>query len=159
MGGSILLAKRGSKVMAIDRCPSNFTNLNPNLGKIIEGKISNLKTGENTLDAVLINIDAHRKKFHKDYRALQRAIAKTHYEIVCQNPVELVSMARGDKLDLENNHVQSQRMLWCPKASESEFRRFVKERFITFFHARAWLEYTRKFDLAVGTRFHGNMLA
>src|SRR3546814_10251152 len=68
-------------------------------------------------------------------------------------------MARGDKLDLEKNHVQSQRMLGCPKASESEFRRFVKERFITFFHARAWLEYTRKFDLAVGTRFHGNMLA
>jgi hypothetical protein len=49
--------------------------------------------------------------------------------------------------------------LWKDMYKNSNFKRFVAEHFITFFNANSWMDYSKKFDLSIGTRLHGNMLA
>ncbi|MCQ3828322.1 polysaccharide pyruvyl transferase family protein [Microbulbifer elongatus] len=140
-------------------CPSNFTNLNPKLGVENEVKMQNLLDFDDSEFSVLVNIDAHRRKFSSSYRKFFEMFKKGSFEIVCQNPIELVSMARGDVWPGDNSHILHQASLWCPGEDLSVLRKFVKKHFVTFFNAAAWMEYARKFDISVGTRLHGNMLA
>ncbi len=154
-----VLSSLGVKNVEVIGCPSNLTNLDKNLGQKIETKIETFKSDPHKIKSILINVDAHRGKFKKHFQLLHDKIKDYHYDIVCQNPLELVSLARGEEFDINNLHVKRQWETWCPDRTEDEFAFFVREKFVTFFNANAWLEHARKFDISVGTRFHGNMLA
>ncbi|WP_444912183.1 polysaccharide pyruvyl transferase family protein [Microbulbifer sp. PAAF003] len=154
-----LLESFGVNNVEVVGCPSNFTNLDPELGLKSESSLRALRNMPEEKLSILVNIDAHRKKFKKVFDGFHLSIKKNYFEVVCQNPLELVSLARGDAYDEGNHHMLHQADLWCPGESRDVFERFVKERFVTFFNAEAWMEYARKFDLSVGTRLHGNMLA
>ncbi|WP_020412109.1 polysaccharide pyruvyl transferase family protein [Microbulbifer variabilis] len=140
-------------------CPSNFTNLDPELGVKNENSLSELRNTPEENISILVNIDAHRKKFKGAFKKFHSSIKNNPFQIVCQNPFELVSLARGEVYDEANHHMTHQADLWCSGESREVFERFAKERFITFFNAEAWMEYARKFELSIGTRLHGNMLA
>lgn len=140
-------------------CPSNLTNLNFNLGSEIEHKLSISLNEKGEQSNVLLNIDSHRRKFYKEYRKLIELVCNNSFSVVCQNPIELVKAARGDEYDRDCAHIQFQEKLWKGLFSPGEFERFISDRFVTFFGANPWMEFSKKFDFSIGTRLHGNMLA
>lgn len=154
-----VLSSLGVKNVEVIGCPSNLTNLDKDLGQKIELRIDALKSDSSKVKSILINVDAHRGKFKKHFQLLHEKIKDYHYDIVCQNPLEIVSLARGEEFDINNLHVKRQWETWCEGMTEDEFTFFVREKFVTFFNVNAWLEHARRFDISVGTRFHGNMLA
>jgi hypothetical protein len=140
-------------------CPSNLTNLKDDLGVVIESKLLNVLNSKDCQPSVLLNIDSHRRKFYAEYRKLIELVCKNSFSVVCQNPLELVKAARGVEYDKDCPHMQFQEKLWKGLYQPGQFDQFITDRFITFFGANPWMEYSKKFDLSIGTRLHGNMLA
>jgi hypothetical protein len=140
-------------------CPSNLTNLKEDLGTVIESKLLNVLNRQGNQPSVLLNIDSHRRKFYAEYRKLIELVCKNSFSVVCQNPLELVKAARGVEYDKDCPHMQFQEKLWKGLYQPGQFDQFITDRFVTFFGANSWMEYSKKFDLSIGTRLHGNMLA
>lgn len=149
----------GVKQVTALGCPSNLTNLNKNLGVSIEKKLAEVLNGEISEPSILLNVDTHRKKFYAEYRKLIELVCKNSFNVVCQNPIEIVKAARGDDYDKSCPHMKFQEKLWKNLYTPGKFEQFVTDKFITFFSANSWMEYSKKFDLSIGTRLHGNMLA
>lgn len=149
----------GIKQVTALGCPSNLTNLNKNLGVNIEKKLVEVLKGEITEPSTLLNVDTHRKKFYAEYKKLIELVCKNSFSVVCQNPLEIVKAARGVDYDKSCPHMQFQQKLWKNLYTPGKFDEFVTDKFITFFSANSWMEYSKKFDLSIGTRLHGNMLA
>ncbi len=154
-----LLSSYGVKQVTALGCPSNLTNLRRDLGISIEEKLSNVFLGEISEPSVLLNTDTHRRKFYKEYRKLIKLVCKNSFNVVCQNPLEIVKAARGVDYDKSCPHMQFQEKLWKNLYTPGKFEQFVTDKFVTFFGANPWMEYSKKFDLSIGTRLHGNMLA
>lgn len=154
---SVMESYGAEKISALG-CPSNLTNLSTSLGKDIEKGFSEISKNLENIN-VILNIDSHRRKFFKEYRSLISLLNVGDYKVVCQNPVELVQLARGDKDIAQSPHIEFQKKLWLEAYQNSNFDDFCKNHFVTFFNANHWMEYSRKFDLSIGTRLHGNMLA
>lgn len=139
-------------------CPSNLTNLNPNLGVDVKKKLISVSNSQNNI-SIILNIDSHRRKFFKEYVSLISLLENDYYKVVCQNPIELVKLARGDNDIVNSSHIEFQKKLWAGAIGSTDFSSFARDYFVTFFNANHWMEYSRSFDLSLGTRLHGNMLA
>lgn len=78
---------------------------------------------------------------------------------ICQSPIEMVRLGRGESGSLEKSARDACRSYAAPSMSDNEFVRWCDQKAISFFSASAWIEYLRRFDFVVGTRIHGVMLA
>jgi hypothetical protein len=78
---------------------------------------------------------------------------------ICQSPLEMVQLGRGEAKSLDGAAREACRSYVAPWMADSEFVNWCDRRAISFFSAGAWIEHLRRFDFVVGTRIHGVMLA
>jgi Polysaccharide pyruvyl transferase len=153
-----VLAKAGVRNTVVIGCPSNFINTLSTLGAVIERK---LRHGVFTRLVVTAGdlTPAHRKLERKLFAWLLSGEGA----YVCQSHPGLVSLARNrleevtkDEADQIRRYLQTRPLRLRPR---SKFLATARQEFRVFFDAGAWLERLASFDLAVGVRFHGNLLA
>jgi hypothetical protein len=78
---------------------------------------------------------------------------------IVQHGLEMLRLARGEFDDMEPATLETCRNYIAPHLGTEEFKTWCTRYAIAFYDARAWMDYMRRFDFVVGTRFHGTMLA
>src|SRR5262249_50382433 len=153
-----VLAGIGIRNTVVIGCPSNFINPLPKLGALIEQK---LRRGAFRRLAVAAGdlTPEHGRVERKLFRwLLVRAGA-----YICQSHPALVALARNrpdevptPDVDCIRQYLQRPTVRLRPR---SKFLAAARQSFRVFFDAGAWLEFLASFDLAVGARLHGSLLA
>jgi Polysaccharide pyruvyl transferase len=152
-----VLAKYAIKNTVVIGCPSNFINPAATLGAAIERKL-----GAGVFDRlVMTDVELQHRALD---RKLFRWMLKSAGAYVCQSQRVLISLARGrmdEVIPAEMDYLQRYLM---PRRlrrlrSRSWFAAMSRRRMRVFFDVGAWLEFLAGFDLALGVRFHGNLLA
>ncbi len=134
-------------------CPSLFINPNPQLGATIAQRIR---------DPIRIAVAAgHHRWTHlaRLEASLVALVKATSGSYIAQSPIEMVLIARGEPELLDKDQLDLCRDYCCPEMSVSEFSDWIKRYGSVFFEVTAWMEHYRKFDLVLGTRIHGVILA
>ena len=153
-----VLAKVGIRNTAVIGCPSHFINPLPTLGKIIEQKLCHGAFKRLAVTASDLR-PAHRKLERKLFRWLLR----WEGAYVCQSHLGLVSLARNRMDEITVAELDQIRCFLQRRSvrflSRGAFLVAARQRFRVFFDAGAWLEFLTCFDLAIGARIHGNLLA
>ncbi|MBZ2163625.1 polysaccharide pyruvyl transferase family protein [Alteromonas stellipolaris] len=150
-----VMSENGVSNLEIIGCPSNFIANEPNLGKLQELQFRNLTEVHN----IALNLDitpSHLELMRTAYK-WGKTLKNTIY--VNQAPEALVKMANGDFSLVEQGTINHIHNILCPEISQEGFKAFVKCHFKVFYSATEWMNQLKTFDLAVGTRMHGNMLA
>ncbi len=78
---------------------------------------------------------------------------------IVQHGLEMLRLARGEFDEMEPDTLEACRAYITPHLSLDEFKTWCRHYAIAFYDARAWMDFVRRFDFVVGTRFHGTMLA
>ncbi|MCJ2016301.1 polysaccharide pyruvyl transferase family protein [Methylobacterium sp. E-065] len=135
-------------------CPSLHINESTTLGQTIANKIG----VPNRRIAVAAG--------HPDYsflaaveRNLIDLMEKTGGSYIIQATREQIALARGNPEEVGLQSVEKTRLYLKPDLNHDEFGRWVRSYFRVFFNIPAWIEHLRTYDLVVGTRIHGVMLA
>jgi Polysaccharide pyruvyl transferase len=148
-----VLDRIGVKNWDVVGCPSLFINQDEaRLGRRIDEKF---RSKGRAPEKVIVNFDVGSD--------MARALARTEALVgdaivscVWQAPLAAVAMARGDAVGQGAEH----RAVTDVFALTSEpFRRRAIKSAVTFFCVDAWLEWCRSYDLSIGTRLHGNIVA
>jgi len=159
-----VLSKLGIHNVSIIGCPGNLINLNPYLGHQVAQRLQEVATTKHAL-RVAANFDSHRAGLQAGLSHLAGLIREHEFSIVCQSPLALVRTGRGELRSMCKNtpewaHLVRDREVWSMSSESDEaFARFAFQHHIVFFHAAAWLEHLRRYDVSVGTRIHGNLVA
>jgi hypothetical protein len=145
----------GLRSLEVLGCPSNLTNKDPDLGRKIGFKLEELL--KNRMRNCVFNFDFHRRSMFGLREDLARLFVGVEPVIICQNPISHVRFGRGE-VEKDSEYLY-QADFWNKAKGISDFESFVKSCFFSFFSANSWLEFLRRFDFSIGTRFHGNMLS
>jgi len=153
-----VLAKVGVRNTVVIGCPSHFINPLPTLGKVIEQKLHH-----GVFKRLAVTASDLRPAHRKLERKLFRWLLRWDGAYVCQSHPSLVSLARNRLDEITVAEVDEiRRYLQRPSARlrpRGKFLAAARQRFRVFFDAGAWLEFLTGFDLALGARIHGNLLA
>jgi hypothetical protein len=135
-------------------CPTLFINPEMKLGK----KIAERFNGAPRNIAVAAG---HQRWTHLSRleASLVQLMTGNNGAYICQSPLEMVQLGRGEGNKLTQEQRDLCRNYACPQMSDQEFLSWAEQRAFSFFSASAWLEFTRRFDFVIGTRIHGVMLA
>jgi hypothetical protein len=153
-----VLARVGVRNTVVIGCPSHFINPLPTRGSVVAGKLRRGVFGRLAVTAGDLR-PGHQNLERKLFGwLLQREGA-----YVCQSHPHLVSLARNRRDELTTAEVDQIRRYLQPRPvrllPRSKFLATARQCFRVFFDAGAWLEFLTGFDLAVGARLHGNLLA
>lgn len=135
-------------------CPTLFINPDARLG----AKIAARFTGSPARIAVTAG---HQRWGHlaRLEASLVQLTNGNRGAYICQSPLEMVQIGRGEVRTLTQEQRDMCRNYACPGMSDEEFSIWCEQNAYSFFSAAAWLEFTRRFDFVIGTRIHGVMLA
>lgn len=135
-------------------CPSLFINKDVNLGATIESRFS---WGQKKRIAVTAGHPGW-KHLSRIESSLTRIATESKGAYICQSPLEMVQLGRGESALLSDEERYSCREYISPNATDEEFMEWANSYATSFFSPSAWLEYLRRFDFVIGTRIHGVML-
>jgi hypothetical protein len=134
-------------------CPSLFINPDRELGTAIAARIK-------TPERVAVASGNH---YVKDLAAIEASLAQmvtvTSGSYVGQAPLEMLKLTRGEAMALNQDVLSACRDYICPHMDLEEFIQWTKTHGEVFFNVPSWMEHYNRFDLVVGTRIHGIMLA
>lgn len=135
-------------------CPTLFLNPAADLGKQIESRASQ---GNKRICVV----SGHYQWSHlsKLEASLAQIATESGGSYVMQSPLEMVALGRGDLASLDEEFLASCRDYCRPGLTIEEFSAWSLRHAISFFNVPAWMEHMRRFDLVIGARIHGVMLA
>lgn len=149
-----VLAKHGFvEGVEVVGCPSLFINPNPHLGAAI---VANAGTPERI--AVLAGNTAWRD-LQPTEAHLARLVGKTSGSYIGQHGTGMMEITRGEAERLPKDDLLRCRDYICPNMSVEKFKAWCRTHGNLFFSVPAWLEHYRRFDLVVGARLHGVVLA
>ena len=134
-------------------CPSLFINPNPLLGAAIAAN-----AGAPERIAVLAGNTAWSELQPAEAR-LARLVGKTSGSYIGQHGTGMMEVTRGEAERLAKEDLRRCRDYICPNMSLDRFKAWCNAHGNLFFSVPAWLEHYRRFDLVVGARLHGVMLA
>jgi hypothetical protein len=153
-----VLARVGVRNTVVIGCPSHFINPLPTLGAVIEQK---LRGGG--FKRLVVTASDLRLAHRRIERTLFAWLLAREGAYVCQSHPCLVALARNRLDEVTTTEVDQIRRYLQPRAvrlrPRSRFLALARQRFRVFFDAGAWLEFLTAFDLAIGARIHGNLLA
>lgn len=134
-------------------CPTLFINPDPQLGQKIAQRIREPKK--------IAVASGHQRWFHlaRIEASLARMVSATHGSYIGQSPLEMVKLTRGEGNELDEKSIKACRDYALPELDVSEFMDWSKRYGNVFFDIPSWMEHYRKFDLVIGARIHGVMLA
>ncbi|MEO1295411.1 MAG: polysaccharide pyruvyl transferase family protein, partial [Cyanobacteria bacterium J06636_16] len=155
-----VLARIGIKNTTVLGCPSLLTNPNPTLGKTIEQK---LRKG-NPKNLVVTAGMPRKMNLRQVERQLFSYLRQYEGTYIVQAPEYLVSFAREGEAVISEDNLETLYRYLQPRTaryfqSRTKFLTFARRHFRVFFDASAWIEFLSSFDMAIGTRMHGNMLS
>lgn len=126
-------------------CPSNFLNPDPGLGQGIAQRLA----GPMERWAFVPTFYDRLANFEM---RLFRRISPMVEEIICQEPLAAVALARGDRDEaLEAWFDGPGFQKYVPKPDRTAFRHRLR----SYFGVEPWIEAYRRLDVVVGTRIHG----
>jgi hypothetical protein len=150
--GSVL-DKIGVQNWDVVGCPSHFINQSePRLGWRVAARFRDKGA---TPDKVIINFDVGSDMARALGRT-QAMVGDALVSFVCQAPSAAVAMARGESVSREKDYavIMDTFALTSPGFKLRAIRSAT-----AFFSVDAWLEWCRAYDLSIGTRLHGNIIA
>ncbi len=135
-------------------CPSNFLNLDVNVGaKVASGFAKPIRS-------IAVNAGIPYIPFlEKLEQNLADIVSLTDSAYIVQHGLQMVQLARDDFDQMEPASLELCRKYISPNRSLEQFKSWCKRYAFAFFDVRAWMDFVRRFDFVVGTRFHGAMLA
>lgn len=134
-------------------CPSLFINPDPELGKQIEERYKSPKR---------IAVAAGHPNWvqlGELERSLARILTKTGGSYIGQATLEMVKLTRGEAATLDPTVLRKLRDYILPEYELGEFITWANTHGNVFFDIDSWMEHYRTFDLVIGARIHGTILA
>ena len=148
-----VLASYGFDGVRVIGCPSLFFNPSNSLGSVIARNARALPTR-----IAVAAGGPGRSHLARIERSLTRMVTATGGAYICQAPLALTAIARGDFGELSDKELESCRVYVDPDMSVEQFKRWIRRHAVVFFDVWAWMEFLRDFDFVVGTRIHGVLL-
>ncbi|MDN3563063.1 polysaccharide pyruvyl transferase family protein [Paeniroseomonas aquatica] len=135
-------------------CPSNFINFNTDIiAQLAKGFRSRPRNVAVTAGIPFI---PSLSKLEQD---LADMVSVTGGAYIVQHGLQMLQIARNefdlipaDILELCRNYI-------APSKKMDEFITWCRQYAYAFYDVRAWMDFVKRFDFVVGTRFHGAMLA
>ena len=149
------IAKLGwPNAAAVIGCPSNFINLHDDVADAV-AKGFDRKIRHVAVAAGIPYINA----LADTERSLAKIVTATSGAYIVQHDIEMIRLARGDYDALTPDLFQQCRNYILPTSTDDEFKAWLRRYAYAFFDVPAWMDFLRRFDFVIGTRFHGIMLA
>ena len=147
-----VLVDHGATNVVTTGCPSNFINFDPNLGQKI------VFNGEN-INSLVVNNNLREDM----YDFLSKTINNNRFinlKFIMQEPKLVLDFCRNKtKSHYYKQVIDKIQNDMMREYENEEVKRFAIDNLETFFNVEAWMEYLLRFDLSIGSRMHGNMLA
>jgi hypothetical protein len=135
-------------------CPSNFINLGNDFIDRIEAGFQQ----KPKLIAVTAGIPYSQHLANLEHNLADMVTAAGGAYIV-QHGLEMLRLARNEFDVLPPDLFALCHKYILPDSSAEGFRAWCRRYAYAFYDVRAWMDFLRRFDFVVGTRFHGAMLA
>ena len=140
--------------VAVTGCPSNFLNMRDDLAPVLAARYDRRPE----VVAVAAGIP-YIPAMQAVEQQLAQLVTDTGGAYIVQHGLEMLHLARGEFAALGSARLELCRSYIRPELSVAEFTRWCRTHAYAFFHLPSWLEFLRRFDFVVGSRFHGAMLA
>jgi hypothetical protein len=134
-------------------CPTLFINEDCELGKKIEKRLDNPKK------IVLATLFNNSKILRTIEQSLSRLVDEYSGAIVIQSHSFLIQSAIGDVFNVSKAFIENMNKFYMPQMSQVEFLCWVRKHFKIFFNIDNWIDYLKDFDMVIGPRIHGIMMA
>ena len=135
-------------------CPSNFINMTDD----ISGMVS--RGFERPFDRVAVAAGIpYIPDLTKIEQSLAALVTKTSGAYIVQHDLEMLQLARREFSLMEPEVLDLCRRYIGPSQTTTEFKDWISSHAYAFFDIEAWMDFLRRFDFVIGTRFHGVMLA
>ena len=134
-------------------CPSLFINPEPKLGALIASNIRPFKR------IAVPSGDKSWRHLAKIEASLARMVTATNGSYVGQHSFAMMQLTRGEAHLMTPEDLRACRDYACPEMDIEEFIQWSKLHGNLFYDVQAWMEHYRRFDMVVGPRIHGVMLA
>ena len=134
-------------------CPTLFINPEIKLGQ---------KILSNTRFPKRVAVPAgHQNWLHlsKIEESLSNIVTNTNGSYIGQSPLQMVQLTRGEARKLDENDISQCHKYIAPKLKREDFINWSERFGNVFFDIPSWMEHYKHFDLVIGTRIHGVMLA
>jgi hypothetical protein len=135
-------------------CPSNFINTSASLpallGECFKKKPTNI--------GVMAGIPFIPKIGHIEQN-LSNLVTDCGGAYIVQHGLEMLRLARNEFDLIDPDTLLLAHQYIRPESSLDEFKSWCRRFAYAFYDVRAWMDFVRRFDFVVGTRFHGAMLA
>ena len=138
----------------ITGCPSNFINMRNDFAPALAARYEAVP-GPVAVTAGIPYIPALRELEQQ----LAQLATDSGGAYIVQHGLEMLQLARNEFAALGRERLELCRDYIRPGLEVEEFTRWCRRHAYAFFHLPGWLEFLRRFDFVVGTRFHGAMLA
>jgi hypothetical protein len=135
-------------------CPSNFINPNPDLPNVLDGGFKKKPTNI----AIMAGIP-FIPKISQIEQDLADIVTDCGGAYIVQHGLEMLRLARNEFDLIAPNTLELARTYIRPQLSMDEFKAWCRRYAYAFYDVRAWMDFVRRFDFVVGTRFHGAMIA
>jgi hypothetical protein len=146
-----VLERHGVMNFDVLGCPSNFINPDPRLGA---GILERWRDGRRDHLAFAPTFYGYNAAFEG---ALHTALGPSLVEIVAQDPLNAVALARGDRSAAVTQWLETKAGYLSALAPAEQARAVALLR--SYFDAESWLESYRRLDGVIGSRIHGVNLA
>ena len=152
------LDKLGLSGSVAGGCPSYFINQEPGLGQKIHKKWSQMGLPRSLSVAAGHQAWMNTREIeHQLISLMMDPIAPGQY--VVQSMAEMVKISRGIFDGIDPHGLKGLHNHTVPHYSFEEFKTWCRNHVRSFYDVPAWMDSLRRYDLAVGTRYHGVALA
>lgn len=135
-------------------CPSLLISPDPHLGRAIRGRLNAPP------DRVMVLAGHHLwTQLARMEALLTDAVTRSGGQYLLQSDDTMFKLLRDGASSITRAELRAIRDFCRPTATLDEFVAWFRRFAISFFDVSAWLEHTRRFDFAVGTRIHGVVIA
>ncbi|GAB5380423.1 MAG: hypothetical protein Alis3KO_25630 [Aliiglaciecola sp.] len=148
------LLDNGIENIEVIGCPSNFISENTSLGQDCEKSLADLAE----VRSVVLNIDMIPRLESKLKTMFSWSLGRSA-AFINQAPVELIEMSCLSNTKFNPHVFYRFHQLLAPSVSPKFFELIVEKQFSAHFDVKSWMRHISKFDLSIGTRLHGNILA
>ena len=135
-------------------CPSNFINLEADIATAVEVGFARPPRRI----AVAAGIPYIPSLAHIE-RDLADVVTLTGGAYIVQHGLEMLQLARREFAKMGEGKLEAAHNYIMPNRTTAEFCSWCERYAYAHYDARSWMDFLRRFDFVVGTRFHGIMLA
>ena len=151
---SAQMAKLGLPDSVVVGCPSNFINPSADLADLVARRFEQ----KPQCIAVAAGIP-YIPALARIERDLADIVTRTGGAYIVQHDLRMLQLARGEFDLIGPELLETCRNYVMPNKSIAGFKSWCRQYAYAFYDARCWMDFLRRFDFVVGTRFHGAMLA